>query len=65
MIAASLQWNSVIESLVHLFTGLLNGAFRVDGVFNFFNCGIDVFARSFGRAFFPAGDAGQKWSEAE
>ena len=49
-------FNSFIQSLIDLFAGFLNRAFRIDGVFGFFDGFIDILTGLFSRPLFLAGN---------
>ena len=49
-------FKSFIQSFIHLFAGFLKRAFRIDGVFHFFDGFVDALTGLFSRPLFPAGN---------
>jgi len=49
-------FKSFIQSMIHLFAGFLKRAFRIDGVFHFFDRFVDMLTGLFRRPLFPAGN---------
>ena len=49
-------FKSFIQSLIQLFAGFLNRAFRIDGVFHIFDGFVDMLTGLFRRPLFPAGN---------